>query len=49
MLTISVQVGDTACSSKAREQLDWVAVKGIEEMCQDAWRWQLNNPNGYEG
>jgi UDP-glucose 4-epimerase len=38
-----------ADTSKAREQLDWVAVKGIEEMCVDAWRWQLNNPNGYEG
>jgi UDP-glucose 4-epimerase len=38
-----------ANTSKAREQLNWVAVKGIEEMCIDAWRWQLNNPNGYEG
>lgn len=38
-----------ANTSKAREQLNWVAVKGIEEMCVDAWRWQLNNPNGYEG
>ena len=22
---------------------------GIEEMCQDSWRWQSNNPNGYKG
>ena len=22
--------------------------KGIEEMCADSWRWQSNNPNGYE-
>ncbi len=25
----------------------WEAKFGIEEMCQDAWRWQSNNPNGY--
>jgi UDP-glucose 4-epimerase len=34
--------------SKANEELSWVAEKGIEEMCSDAWRWQLNNPEGYE-
>ncbi|SDN32526.1 UDP-glucose 4-epimerase [Paenibacillus sp. yr247] len=34
--------------SKANRELNWVAEKGIEEMCSDAWRWQLNNPNGYE-
>ncbi|MFS0668954.1 UDP-glucose 4-epimerase GalE [Peribacillus frigoritolerans] len=33
---------------KAKEELDWVAEKGIEEMCRDAWRWQENNPTGYE-
>ena len=33
--------------TKAREELGWVAEKGIEEMCADAWRWQENNPNGY--
>ena len=22
--------------------------KGIKEMCEDSWRWQSNNPNGYE-
>ena len=21
---------------------------GIEEMCEDTWRWQKNNPNGFE-
>jgi len=25
-----------------------VAERGIEEMCEDTWRWQSNNPNGYE-
>ena len=24
-----------------------MAEKGIDEMCEDAWRWQSNNPNGY--
>ena len=33
---------------KAAEELDWVAENGIREMCEDAWRWQSNNPNGYE-
>ncbi|CAN7689695.1 UDP-glucose 4-epimerase GalE [Paenibacillus sp. LjRoot153] len=33
--------------SKAKRELGWVAERGIEEMCSDAWRWQLNNPNGY--
>lgn len=37
-----------ADSTKAQKELDWVAKKGIEEMCSDSWRWQLNNPNGYE-
>ena len=32
---------------KANEELGWEAKFGIEEMCQDAWRWQSNNPNGY--
>lgn len=35
-------------ASKAKQELGWVAERGIEEMCADAWRWQLNNPNGYE-
>ncbi|MFZ3577244.1 UDP-glucose 4-epimerase GalE [Virgibacillus sp. DJP39] len=33
--------------TKAKEQLDWHAVRGIDEMCQDSWRWQQNNPTGY--
>ena len=35
-------------ASKAKEELGWIAEKGIEEMCADSWRWQSNNPNGYE-
>ncbi|MBT9778291.1 UDP-glucose 4-epimerase GalE [Clostridium sp. MCC353] len=34
--------------SKAKEELGWSAKRGIKEMCQDSWRWQKNNPNGYE-
>lgn len=34
--------------TKAKLELGWMAKKGIEEMCEDSWRWQFNNPNGYE-
>ena len=33
--------------SYAKRVLDWEAKKSIEEMCEDTWRWQSNNPNGY--
>lgn len=33
--------------SKAAKELGWKAQYGIEDMCEDAWRWQKNNPNGY--
>lgn len=29
-------------------KLGWKAEKGLEEMLADTWRWQVNNPNGYE-
>ncbi len=35
--------------SKAQAELGWVARRGIEEMCRDTWRWQSQNPSGYEG
>ncbi|WP_346886939.1 UDP-glucose 4-epimerase GalE [Clostridium sp. UBA1056] len=34
--------------SKANEELGWKAEKGIKEMCEDSWRWQSQNPKGYE-
>ncbi len=34
--------------SKARKELGWTANYSLEQMCQDSWRWQYNNPNGYE-
>lgn len=37
-----------ADASKAYEILGWKAEKGIDEMCEDSWRWQSQNPNGYE-
>ncbi len=35
-------------ASKAERELGWKAENGIREMCEDSWRWQKNNPNGYE-
>lgn len=35
-------------AAKAKAELGWEAQYGIKEMCADSWRWQSNNPNGYE-
>ena len=37
-----------ANAEKAKTVLGWTAKYGIDEMCEDAWRWQSGNPNGYE-
>lgn len=37
-----------ADSSKAERELGWKARYGIEEMCEDSYRWQSMNPNGYK-
>ena len=34
--------------TKANNELGWKAEFGIDRMCEDSWRWQSNNPNGYE-
>jgi UDP-glucose 4-epimerase len=34
--------------SKAFNELGWRAERGLEKMMQDAWRWQLLNPDGYK-
>ena len=34
-------------ADKAWKELGWKAQYGIKEMCEDSWRWQSNNPNGY--
>ncbi len=36
-----------ANAEKAKTILGWTAKYGIEEMCEDTWRWQSNNPTGY--
>ena len=33
--------------SYAKEVLGWESTHSIKEMCEDTWRWQSNNPNGY--
>ena len=33
---------------KAQRELHWSATRGLEEMCRDAWRWQSDNPDGYQ-
>jgi UDP-glucose 4-epimerase len=33
---------------KAKELLNWEAEKTLEDMCRDSWRWQKQNPQGYE-
>ena len=34
--------------SKAERELGWKAQLGIDEMCRDSYRWQSQNPNGYQ-
>ena len=33
--------------AKAKKELGWEAQYGIDEMCADSWRWQSQNPDGY--
>ncbi len=34
--------------SKAKAELHWQAQKTLDDMCADSWRWQSQNPNGYD-
>ena len=36
-----------ADASLAERELGWTAQRGLMEMCEDGWRWQSQNPNGY--
>ncbi|MEN4054054.1 MULTISPECIES: UDP-glucose 4-epimerase GalE [Sulfurimonas] len=49
---VSRRAGDiTKCyadTSYAKEMLGWSAKKSLGEMCEDSWRWQSMNPNGYQ-
>ena len=44
--------GDVAATysdpQKAKKELHWTAERGLDMMCEDVWRWQSANPNGYE-
>jgi UDP-glucose 4-epimerase len=44
--------GDLAISfadpSKAERELGWKALRDLDTMCADTWRWQFNNPHGYD-
>ena len=37
-----------ADASKAERELNWKAKRDIKKMCEDSWRWQSMNPNGYD-
>ena len=37
-----------ANADKAKEVLGWKAVRGLDDICRDAWKWQSSNPQGYE-
>jgi len=45
------RAGDVAAywanAHHANSTLGWKANKSIDDMCQDTWRWQSQNPNGY--
>jgi len=49
---VSRRAGDIAACyadpEKAAAELGWRAEYGIERMCADSWRWQSQNPNGFE-
>lgn len=36
-----------ADAALAKKELGWEAERGIDEMCEDSWRWQSANPDGY--
>lgn len=33
--------------SKAKRELEWEATRTIDQACEDSWRWQSQNPDGY--
>ncbi len=37
-----------ADASKAKRLLNWEVEKSLTDMCADVWRWQSQNPHGYE-
>ncbi|CAM9796808.1 unnamed protein product [Scytosiphon promiscuus] len=37
-----------ADASLAKKMLGWTAKRSLKDMCNDTWRWQSANPNGYK-
>lgn len=35
-------------ASLAKKELGWTAARGLDEMCEDSWRWQSQNPEGFK-
>ena len=46
------RAGDVAVSfadpTLARTELRWTAERSLAQMCEDTWRWQRANPDGYD-
>ena len=42
---VPASVADTTLANRL---LGWQAQRGLDQMCQDSWRWQSANPNGYD-
>jgi UDP-glucose 4-epimerase len=46
------RAGDIAAfyadANLAKDLLDWEVEYDLDAMCRDSWRWQSNNPNGYD-
>lgn len=38
-----------ACPKLANQELNWKTTKDLHHMCEDQWKWQSLNPNGYLG
>ena len=51
-ITKERRAGDIAVcyaqADKALKEINWAAKYDVKQMCEDSWRWQSNNPNGYE-
>jgi UDP-glucose 4-epimerase len=47
------RAGDVASSycdpTKAQRELGFQATRTLDDACVDAWRWQVQNPNGFKG
>jgi UDP-glucose 4-epimerase len=49
---VARRAGDVAACfadpAAAEKMLSWRATRGLAEMCADSWRWQSQNPRGYD-